>query len=206
MIATIRRQGLCLLLLTALSGCSALSALDEASKPLEVYELTTPAVRLSGARRNVELVVEEPAASGALATERIMVRPAPLQAQYLPGVRWADTAPIMLQTLMVRSLTETGSFSSVGRRPVGTLADYTVLSELTDFQAETTGEEGQTTVRIRMSFRLVRENDARVVATRTLTATDAATSTEVDAIAIAFDRATTRLLAEAVPWIIANTP
>ena len=206
MIATIRRQGFCLLLLTALSGCSALSALDEASKPLEVYELTTPAVRPSGARRNVELVVEEPAASGALATERIMVRPAPLQAQYLPGVRWADTAPVMLQTLMVRSLTETGSFSSVGRRPLGTLADYTVLSELTDFQAETTGEAGQATVRIRMSFRLVRENDARVVASRTLTATDAATSTEVDAIATAFDRATTRLLTEAVPWIIANTP
>ena len=113
MIATIRRQGLCLLLLTALSACSALSALDEASKPLEVYELTTPAVRPSGARRNVELVVEEPAASGALATERIMVRPAPLQAQYLPGVRWADTAPIMLQTLMVRSLTETGSFATL---------------------------------------------------------------------------------------------
>lgn len=194
-----------LLLPLVLSGCTALSALDEASQPLQIYELRTPAIQRTVSRRNIELVVEEPSASGALAIERIMIRPAPFQAQYLPGVRWADTAPVMLQTLMVRSLTETGAFGSVGRRPVGTIGDFALLSELTDFQAEFAEETSDALIRIRLILRIVRERDARVIATRTFAVTENAATTDADAIVAAFDLATSRLLSDAVSWIIART-
>ena len=203
MIAKFCRLALLLPFLTG--GCTALSALDEASQPLDIYELRVPAIQTAASRRNIEVVVEEPVASGALAVERIMVRPAPLQAQYLPGVRWADTAPVMLQTLLVRSLAETGSLGSVGRRPLGSLGDYAVLSELTDFQAEAAPDTRGTTVRVRLIFRIVRESDARVVATRTFSATDQSPGTGVEDIVAAFDRATTRLLSESVPWIVSQT-
>ncbi|NNF23429.1 MAG: hypothetical protein HKN63_01280 [Rhodobacteraceae bacterium] len=191
-----------LLLTLLLPGCSAISALGQASQPLEIYELQTPAVQQAASRRNIELVVEEPSASGALAIERVMIRPAPFQAQYLPGVRWADTAPVMLQTLMVRSLTETGALGSVGRRPVGTAGDYAILSELTDFQAELADQRGGAVIRVRLILRIVRERDARVVATRTFSVTEGAASTDTDAIVAAFDLATSRLLSDAVSWII----
>ena len=131
--------------------------------------------------------------------------PARLQAQYLPDARWSDEAPIMLQTLMVRSLTETRGFASVGRAPVGSLADYALLSELTDFQAETTGPDGTATVRIRLVVRLVRERDARVIASQTFEATALAPSTETGAIVAAFDAATARLLPELTDWVSART-
>lgn len=194
---------LLLLLLVSLSGCTALSALDEASQPLEIYELRPLVSSPSAARvRNVEVIVEEPIGSGALATERIMIRPEPLQAQYLPGVRWADTAPVMLQTLIVRSLTETGAFGSVGRSPVGTLADFAVLSELTDFQAEALADSAGATVRIRLVSRVVRESDARVVATGSFSSTENTEATDPDSVVAAFDRATAQLLSDLVPWIV----
>lgn len=193
------------LFLPMLAGCTALSALGEASQALEIYELRTPVTQSSTARpRAIELIVEEPVASGALASERIMIRPTPLQAQYLPGVRWADTAPVMVQTLLVRSLTETGALSSVGRRPVGTTADFAVLGELTDFQAETDSDGDISSVRIRLVLRIVREDDARVVATRSFVASEAATATDADSIVAAFDRANATLLSEIVPWILAR--
>jgi cholesterol transport system auxiliary component len=205
MIAKMRLLILCLVLPLALSGCSAISALGDASQPLEIYELRTPQVPLSASRRGVELVVQAPAASGALATDRIMIQPAPLQAQYLPGVRWADTAPVMIQTLLVRALTETERFASVGRSPVGPVPDFTLLGELTDFQAESAGDKVAPVIRARLVLRLVRESDSRVVATRAFTVTENAASTDPDALAAAFDRATSQLLAEAVSWTVART-
>lgn len=130
-----------------------------------------------------------------------MIRPGPLRAQYLPGVRWADPAPIMLQTLMVRSLTDAGSFGSVGRSPIHTVADFAVLSELTDFQAEMPDGANDATVRVRLTVRLVRERDARVVATRTFTETVSAASAEPSTLVTAFDVATARLLSGMVDWI-----
>lgn len=188
-----------------LAGCGAISSLDEASRPLDVYELQTPAILKTGVSRDIEIVVEEPLTSGALATERIMIQPSPLQAEYLPGVRWGDTAPVMLQTLLVRSLLESRAFDSVGRQPVGSVGDYALLSELTDFQAETTADAESAVVRIRLVFRLVRESDAKVVATRAFVVTEAAAGTDAKSLVAAFSRANAKLLSGAVSWIVAST-
>ncbi|WP_112322105.1 ABC-type transport auxiliary lipoprotein family protein [Oceanibium sediminis] len=194
-----------LLMILAVPGCSAISSLNSASQPLEIYEISTPAIQPAATRRNIELIVEEPSASGALATERIMIRPAPLQAQYLPGVRWSDPAPVMLQTQMLRGLSATGALGSVGRRPVGTSGDYAVLSELTDFQAESTGDGDDVTIRVRLMVRLVREQDAQVIATRTFEVTEAAASSDPGPIVEAFDRAAGRLLGDVMPWVLRNS-
>ncbi|MFW8595259.1 ABC-type transport auxiliary lipoprotein family protein [Cribrihabitans neustonicus] len=205
MTAMIRLLLMLLVLPFAPAGCTALSALGEASQPLDVYELRTPEVPRSGARRNVELIVEEPIASGALAVERIMIRPSPLQVQYLPGARWADPAPIMLQTLMVRSLTQTGAFNSVGRGPIGTVADYAVLSELTDFQAETDDDGETAVIRVRAVLRLIRESDTKAVASQTFSVTVNTGPADTDAIVAAFDAAISRLIPDVVSWIIRST-
>lgn len=189
----------------ALSGCGAIGALGDASRTLDVYELRTPeASPVTTRPRNIEIVVEEPIAGGALATERIMIRPSPLQAQYLPGVRWADTAPVMLQTLILRSLSESGAFASVGRRPVGTIGDYAVLGELTDFQAEAVEGGKGATIRLRLMVRLVAERDERVIASSVFLVTEQATASDNATIIAAFDRATVQLMNEIVPWILSR--
>lgn len=190
------------ILLLVLSGCGALSALDDASQPLDIYQLQPVTVSGAVPRSGAELVIEEPVAGGVLETDRIMIQTGPFQAQYLPGVRWSDPAPAMLQTLLLRSFAETGALGSVGRNPIAARPDFALLGELTDFQAETVeGVEGAT-VRTRIMLRIVREEDARVVASRTFETTEPSVSTETEALVPAFDRAASRLVTEIVPWVL----
>ena len=188
---------LCALLL---GGCSAISALDDAGRPLEVVDLRAPdgltAIRTTRSRG---LVVELPETGGALDTDRIMIRPSPLSAQYLPDVRWSDTTPVMLQTLMVRSFENTEGLRYVGRRPIGPDGDVALISELTHFEAEQTGED-TARITLRLIARLVREEDAEILATRIFRAGVDVPSTETDALLQGFDRAADMVLTELTGW------
>ena len=146
-----------------LSGCSALSALSGAATPLDDYDLTAPANPVTArATSSRQLVVELPTAPGALSNDRILIRPHPLQAAYLPDGKWAEDVPVMLQTLLVRSFEDTGAFRYVGRNPLGASGDYALLTELTDFQAEAAPDGKSATIRLRLTARMIREDDARV--------------------------------------------
>jgi cholesterol transport system auxiliary component len=202
----IRRLALALSLPLALGGCAAVSAIGSATEALEVYELSTPTdlpVR-QGAPQRRDIIVEVPTTGGALSTDRIMVRPAPLQAQYLPGVRWSEEAPVMLQTLMLRALDRTGAFQYVGRRPLGQGGDFAIVTELVDFQAELSPDGASAQVEVRMIARIVRERGVQIVATRSFAAQEAAQSLDDDAIANAFDAATGRVISDFSVWTLTS--
>lgn len=183
-----------------LGGCSVLGG----SAPLDAYELRAASlsavVQGSLAR---DLVVEAPTTGGALSTDRIMIRPDPLQAQYLPGVRWTDDAPVMLQNLMLRSFEQTGALRYVGRRPIGSTADYLLVSELTDFQAEL-AEDGRVTTRVAMSLRLVRGSDMAILGSRNASASAVAASNGARDVIEGFDTATSAVLADVTTWTLSR--
>ncbi|MFO7757597.1 MAG: ABC-type transport auxiliary lipoprotein family protein [Roseovarius sp.] len=197
------RRVLSLLAGLTLSGCAAITSIGEATTPLEAYNLRAPvdvpAVQGSLQR---DLVIETPSAGGALDTDRIMIRPGPLQASYLPAVRWTDDAPVMLTTLMVRSFNDTGALRYVGRRPIGGRADYTLISELTDFQAEQEVEGDAVTVRFRLTARLVRDDDAAILGSRTVQSTATVASTDVRDIVTGLNATTSSALRELTIWAL----
>ena len=190
---------------TLLSGCSAISVLNGATTPLDAYDLSAPAT-LPQARSTTarHVVVELPSSPGALATDRILIRPHPLQAAYLPEAKWTEETPTMLQTLMVRSLEDSNAFRFVGRRPLGASGDYALLSELTDFQAEITPDGKTATIRLRMTARLVREDDARVMSSRSFTSTADVASTETLDLIEGFNTANQAMLSEVTQWVLAS--
>lgn len=194
-------KGVALALMPLLAGCSTLGALGDASTPLDVYDLRAPAqapvVRGGPVARDV--TVELPTTSGVLATDRIMIRPDRLQAQYLPDVRWGDEVPIMLQTLMLRTLENTGGLRYVGRRPLAGVGDYAIVTELVDFQAELSENEAATIV-IRMTSRLVRERDSAVISSRSFEVKEPAASTDTGDVVEAFDRASDQVLIGFAEW------
>lgn len=200
MIRTLPRSLQLLAATLALSGCAALGGLG-GGPALDSFELRAPA-ELPQARRSLarDVVVEVPEAGPALDLDRIMIRPNPLQAQYLPGARWTGNAPVMVQTLMLRSLQDTNAFRFVGRRPLGLGADFVIVSELTDFQAEE-GADG-VTIRLRLIARLVREEDAAVLASRSFQATAPVPSLETLEVVGSFNRATDTLMAELALWVM----
>ncbi|WP_424974129.1 ABC-type transport auxiliary lipoprotein family protein [Dinoroseobacter sp. S124A] len=198
----IRASALGLGLALALSGCSAITAISDASKTLEVYELRAPEIQPAGRSFGLDVVIEEPTTSGALQTDRIMIRPDPLQAQYLPGVRWSETTPVMLQTLMLRSLEQSQALRYVGRTPLGISGDVAVLTELVDFQAEVAPDGETGTVELRLISRVVRESDIRILGTRTFAARAILPSVEEAAVIAGFDQAASQLLSEHAAWVL----
>lgn len=190
------------ILLAVPGGCSSIASLSAASATLDAYALMPLGADAPVAGRG-HLVVELPTASGAIVTDRILVKPTPLQAAFLPGARWVDPVPDLVQTLLVQSLQASGGFRLVGRQALGLLPDYTLLTEIRDFQAETLPPGGAASHRIRVGLvlTLVRESDGTVIATRTVNAVattgDAGTLTMVRA----FDAAMSSVLTDAVAWI-----
>lgn len=200
---TLIRTALAILVTLSLGGCAAISSLTSAATTLEAYELQSatdlPAVQGSVAR---DLVIETPTSGGALDTDRIMIRPGPFQAQYLPEARWTDSAPVMVQNLMLRAFEDTNALRYVGRRPLGGAGDFALVSELTDFQAEVGPDGTSVTTRVRFTVRLVRESDASVIASRTFQRTAAAASSETMDIVASFNLATNAALQELTGWAL----
>lgn len=186
--------------LAGLSGCGALSALGDAATPLDAYELRAPNLPQAGRMLSRGLSIEPPTTSGALDTDRILIRPNPVQSLYLPGVRWSDEAPLMFRTVMLRAFEDTGGLAYVGRRPLGGTGDIALISEITDFQAELAADGETVLTRIRLVARMVREADARVLGRRSFQAVSPAASTEALDIVQAFNLASDAVLDELVRW------
>lgn len=188
-----------LALTLALPGCGALSALSGGPKR-DVFELMPPDLPpQSCARRSgAELVIELPKTRASLDTDRIMVRPAALQAQYLPDAQWGDTVPAMLQRLLVRSLGNYDAFSHVGRTPLGASGDYALISEIYDFNAALV--ENTALVRLSVEAQIVRESDARVITSRRFVSELAAPSTRNADLIPTFDAAAGVLVAQMTAW------
>jgi cholesterol transport system auxiliary component len=183
-----------------LSACSAIS---KGSAPLDAYTLQPLAIaRAAGGSRH--LVVELPTASGALTTDRILIKPNALQAEYLPKGRWVDPVPQLVQGLLVASLQNSGGYRLVGRDGAGMTPDFVALVEVNDFQAEAPGPDAALTlVRVAMTVSILDARDNRLLATRRFDASAEAPGTETLALVSAFDFATRQVLTNVVAW--ANT-
>jgi len=200
------RMMLFAMLAALLSGCGAISALGDATTPLDAYDLRAPTEGpvAQGRPLQRDLIIEIPSASGALDTDRIMIRPNPLQAQYLPRARWSDTTPVMLQTLMLRSIENANALRYVGRRPLAGAGDFALISELTDFQAELDTQTDTAVIRLRLVARIVRESDASIVAVRTFSSSAAAPSLETLDLVGSFNAAVEPLLRDLTGWVLAT--
>lgn len=196
----------CLLALATtafLSGCSALSALSGASEPIDAYDLSAASAPVVARRTTLrQLVVEIPTAPGALNNDRILIRPNPLQAAYLPDGKWAEDVPVMVQTLLVRSFEDSNAFRYVGRRPLGTSGDYALITDLTDFQAEAHPDGQTATIRLRLTAHIVREDDAAILSSRSFTSGAEVASTETRPLVEGFNQANQILLADITEWVL----
>ncbi|WP_145110447.1 ABC-type transport auxiliary lipoprotein family protein [Cereibacter sediminicola] len=180
-----------------LAGCGAVSSLSRASEQLDTYTLSPLPGPGGGGARHV--VVEPVTAGGALATDRILIKPSRVQAQYLPDARWSDPAPALVQTLLVGSLQNAGGFRLVAREAAGLVPDYTLMTELRDFQAE--APPGATpVVRVAMVLTLIRESDRSVASSRRVEAVAPAASDTTGDVVVAFEAAVTQALGQAIGW------
>ena len=139
------------LLWGAVLGCSILPS----SGPVpDLYTLTaTPSTGLEAVEW--PLAIEEPVPTGGLGTDRIAVRPSPLELQYFSKVRWAERVPRMIQTLLIQSFQDSGAFPAVTRQPIGLHRGHSLRTELRAFEVEKFAKGQAPLVRVAITAQLV---------------------------------------------------
>ncbi|PZQ99850.1 MAG: ABC transporter [Cereibacter sphaeroides] len=187
-----------------MSGCSAISALSGASRPLDAYTLSpvsTEGTR-SGGRH---MVVHASTSSGEYSSDRIVVKPNRLQTEYLPGARWIDETPVMIQSLLVDSLQKSGGYRLVGRTDGGLIPDYGLLTDIAAFQAEAPSDTmGAWQVRVGLTGTLVRDSDGSIIASRRFEQTAVAANDQTMTLVNAFDTAMQQVQQQMVAWTLSH--
>ena len=201
-----RSIGMALLVLVGFigSGCAGLTTITAVTESSDLYVLSPKSSHSPDLPEvAVRLVVEEPTAASSVNTDRIAVKPNPYQVQYFPRARWVDRAPLMVQTVLVESFENTGKVVSVGRQAIGLSSDFTLVTELREFQAHA-GEssDGPVTIIVQLNMKIVRQPEGFIVASKSFAREATADADDMLAIVGAFDLALGRTMGDAVDWTV----
>jgi cholesterol transport system auxiliary component len=146
-----------------------------------------------------QLVIEESLASGGLNSASIAYKPNPLEIRYFKDVRWTERVPRMVQTLLVESFENSGTIVSVGRRAIGLRADYSLLTEIREFQSE---DMGGGNIRVRVNAKLVRQPRQVIVQSQSFETIVPDRSKQMVGTIQAWDEALGRTLKQIVEWTV----
>ncbi|MEP2531925.1 ABC-type transport auxiliary lipoprotein family protein [Shimia sp.] len=197
---------LSLLAISLLSACAGIGSLNRAAQSSELYSLTPKSTFDSSLPRlRQQIVVEEPTATAAVDTDQVAVMPNALQVQYLPGVRWVDRAPLIVQSLLIESFENSGRVAAVGRSTVGLRPDYMIVTDIREFQATLVNredEESALQAEVRLNIKIVDAYSDHIVGSSSFEKIRVSASDEMIDIATAFDGALGSAMRGAVEWSI----
>ena len=186
---------------STLSGCSAVSALNASAQPLDTYDLLPTAGARTGRRSTHTLLVARPEASAAISTDRIMIKPDPASITYLPDARWSDEAPLVLQSLLIRSISATSRVGYVGRSDGGPVPDTALLVRIDAFHVEVL-PDGTLRVDVECALTIVNDRDQRVIGTRAFAQSAPAISDSPTTIVATFQAVLDGLLPTITDWVL----
>lgn len=187
----------------ALPGCSAINRLNAAATPRDTYDLRPVALERGARVTRSNLLVAEPTAPAALATDRMLIRPGPQSIAYLPDARWSDDVPQLFQSLLVQSLSSTGQIGFVGIPNAGPIPDLVLLTRIDRFDVDVVEGPGFRAV-LRFETTLLRDRDQRVIATRRFMQTTPIARDSAGPVAQAFQTLMDQTLPDLVEWTIRN--
>lgn len=187
----------------ALPGCTALGVLNDAATPRDTYALQPVSMAGQTRRSSRTLLVLEPSAPAAIATDRILIKQDPLSVTYLPDARWADTVPKMFQTVLIQSIASSGQIGFVGAQGAGPVPDAVLLTRIDAFGVDRQAD-GSFVARVSFELTVLRDRDQRVLGTQRFATTLAVADDRADTITRSFQQALEALLPQALPWVAAR--
>lgn len=183
-----------------LPGCAALNTLNDAATPLATFALQPVSVATQRARSSRTMLVLEPTAPAAIATDRILIKPQPLSVTYLPDARWADAVPQMLQSILIQSLADSGAIGFVGAQGAGPVPDTVLLTRIDAFEVNVLAD-GTYQVQVSLDLTVLRDRDQRVLGSRRSAQSLTISNDRPEVISQAFQQLLNDLLPAAVAWV-----
>jgi cholesterol transport system auxiliary component len=196
----------------ALAGCVEIPVGKEA--PPRLYVLTPKSTYPEVVpRADWQLLVETPVSPAGLNTARIALQDSPIELRYFEYANWIDSAPKMVQALIIESFENSAKIVSVGREQIGLRSDFVLKTELREFQAEyeerlpaNSKELGPDApppwVRVRLNVKMVQMPQREIVAHQTFERRVRAQENRMNAIIDAFDDALGKALKSVVVWTL----
>jgi cholesterol transport system auxiliary component len=197
-----RRAALVVFSAAALSACGSLIGPNEA--PPQIYVLHPQFGPVANApATSWQIGIPQPITSDALDSKRIsLIRGQTMD--YYANAAWTDQTGDLLQDLLVEAFEKSGKVKAVGPTSGGVRADLLVVTELRDFTAHYSSENGAPNVVVDIVAKLITSTHHDVVATHDAHAEVAAGANSVPAVVQAFNQATGQAIAEIVSWSLVN--
>jgi len=175
-------------------------------EPTAIFEPTRAAASAPEAawpQANWSLLVNKPASSAMLDSDRISVRPAQGEITVYKAAAWTDTAPDLVQSALLHRFEDSGRILSVARPGAGVRGDFQLQTELRAFESVYTAPN-HPQVQVEIYAKLVNNSDGSVVAARSFRQTAEPSTEDVASVADAFGAALSRASGEIVGWTLAS--
>lgn len=166
--------------------------------PSSIYDLTAPgnftgvAIPPTG-----QLVVNEPTATVALDSQRILVQSGNADTAAFPDAQWGDSLLKLIQARLIRSF-ENAGYDRVGNDTQGLAADHQLLIDVRTFHIATAPSH---VADVELTVKLATP-DGQIVATQSFHATQPVAGEEAGDAVAALDQAFGTVASEIVPWVL----
>lgn len=199
---TLRRAALIASTSVLLTACGSL--IGPSNAPPQMYVLHPQFAALPNAPETQwQIDVAPPAASDVLDTKRIALTRG-LTMDYYADAAWTDQAPDLIQDLIVEAFEKSGKIKAVGRPSGGVRGDLLLTTNISDFSAHYTTENGIPTIAVDIVAKLITATHHDVVATHESRREVQASVNSVPAVVQAFNDATGQAIEDIVGWSLAN--
>jgi len=152
----------------------------------------------AGDQQPYSLRVDTPVASEPINSTRILAKPEATEFRIYGGVRWRDTAPVIMRDAMTAALRRSQGFERVITDVSPAEADLTMVTELLAFQSQSGANHSD--VVIRLYGEIMENRSRRTACSQVFDIKTSATSNRLDDVIIAFDGAGQRLMNELALW------
>jgi cholesterol transport system auxiliary component len=147
------------------------------------------------------VVIDEPTAARQIDTSRIALMSGPFEVEYYTDVEWTDSAPQMVQLLLVQSFQNTGRLPVVAPSRQTLATDFLLLSNLRKFQVEN-DVSGTPQATVVIEATLLRMPRRTPVATARFEKATRINSKSTETVTTAFDASLGDVMRHVVDWTI----
>ena len=147
------------------------------------------------------VVVDEPTAARQIDTSRIALMSGPFEVEYYADVEWTDSAPAMVQLLLMQSFQNTGRLPVVAPSRQTLATDFLLLSNLRKFQVEN-DVSGTPQATVVIEATLLRMPRRTPVATARFEKATRINSKSTETVTAAFDASLGDVMRRVVDWTI----
>lgn len=153
----------------------------------------------SATKRPESLRIDTPFASEPYNSSRILAKPKPWEFRVYSGVRWRDTAPVLVRDMLAGAFRASDSFQNVAMDTGPGNTDLTLTTELSAFHALNYGNS--TRVSLAVYGQLIDNRSRKTLCSNNLIVSAPAKDKSIDAVVQAFGSAGEELAEALIDWV-----